>query len=113
MSKTMKLGDVLAENLCAVAESLRKLADTVAAMTPAEAAAAQGAQAAEPPATPEMQENALKPEDVRAVLAEKSRAGHTAEIRALLEKHGAAKLSEIDPENYAALLADAKELGDG
>ncbi|MDR0695952.1 MAG: hypothetical protein LBF68_00195 [Christensenellaceae bacterium] len=36
-------------------------------------------------------------EAVRAVLAEKSRAGHTAEIRELLEAHGAAKLSEIDP----------------
>ena len=36
-------------------------------------------------------------EDVRAVLAEKSRAGHTAEVRALLKKYGAAKLSEIDP----------------
>ena len=39
----------------------------------------------------------LKLEDVRAVLAEKSRAGHTAEVRALLKKYGAAKLSEIDP----------------
>ena len=40
----------------------------------------------------------LKLEDVRAVLAEKSRAGHTAEVRALLKKYGAAKLSEIDPD---------------
>jgi hypothetical protein len=34
-------------------------------------------------------------------------------VRGLLEKHGAAKLSEIDPAKYAALLADAKELGNG
>src|SRR5450830_69321 len=40
---------------------------------------------------------------VRAVLAEKSRAGHPAEVRALLEKHGAEKLSEIDPSEYSAL----------
>ena len=46
----------------------------------------------------------LKLEDVRAVLAEKSRAGHTAEVRALLKKYGAAKLSEIDPTNYEALI---------
>ncbi|MBS3946842.1 MAG: DNA ligase [Dethiobacter sp.] len=52
-------------------------------------------------------------EAVRAVLAEKSRNGHTAEVRALLEKHGAAKLSEIDPAKYAALLAEAEVLGNG
>ncbi len=55
----------------------------------------------------------LKLEDVRAVLAEKSRAGHTAEIRALLQKYGAAKLSEIDPANYEALLQDAEVIGNG
>ena len=52
-------------------------------------------------------------EQVRAVLAEKSRDGHTAEVRALLEKHGAAKLSEINPAKYAALLAEAEVLGNG
>ena len=49
-------------------------------------------------------------EEVRAVLAEKSRAGHTAEIRSLLQKYGADKLSKIDPSNYKALLADAEVL---
>ena len=53
----------------------------------------------------------LKLEDIRAVLAEKSRAGHTAEIRALLKKYGAAKLSEIDPANYETLLQDAEVIG--
>lgn len=52
-------------------------------------------------------------ETVRAVLAEKSRAGHTAEVRALLEKHGAAKLSEINSAEYPALLAEAEVLGNG
>jgi len=52
-------------------------------------------------------------EQVRAVLAEKSRDGHTAEVRALLEKHCAAKLSEINPAKYAALLAEAEALGNG
>lgn len=48
--------------------------------------------------------------DVRAVLAEKSRSGHTAEVRALLVKHGADRLSQIDPARYAALLKDAEGL---
>jgi hypothetical protein len=55
----------------------------------------------------------LKLEDVRAVLAEKSRAGHTAEVRDLLQKYGAEKLSAVDPANYEALLKDAEVIGNG
>ena len=51
-------------------------------------------------------------EEVRAVLAEKSRAGHTAAIRALLQKYGASKLSGIDPKHYEALLKDVEVLKD-
>ena len=51
-------------------------------------------------------------EHVRAVLADKSRKGHTAEVRALLQKYGAEKLSGVDPANYKALLADAEVLND-
>lgn len=49
-------------------------------------------------------------EKVRGVLAEKSRNGFTAEVRALLEKHGGSKLSEISPDNYSVLLKDAEGL---
>ena len=55
-------------------------------------------------------EKAIALEEVRAVLAEKSRNGHTAQVRELLIKHGANKLSEIDPAKYAALLKDAEVL---
>lgn len=51
-------------------------------------------------------------ETVRAILAEKSRDGHTAKIRALLQKYGATKLSGVDPANYKALLTDVEELTD-
>ena len=51
-------------------------------------------------------------EQVRAVLADKSRAGHTAAVRELLLKYGASKLSQIDPANYEALLREAEVLGD-
>ena len=67
-------------------------------------------QESEPVSPPEP---ALTLEQVRAVLADKSRKGHTAEIRALLQKYGASKLSGIDPANYKALVADAEVLGDG
>ena len=54
----------------------------------------------------------LKLEDVRSVLASKSRAGYTAEVRALLQKYGADRLSRIDPANYENLMKDAEVLGD-
>ena len=61
-----------------------------------------------PPAEP-----VLTLEEVRAVLADKSRMGFTAEIRALLQKYGAPKLSGIDPVHYKALVAEAEVLGNG
>lgn len=63
-------------------------------------------------ATPtEPQAKTITLEEVRAILADKSRAGFTADIRDLLKKHGADKLSEIDPVHYTALLADATRVG--
>lgn len=55
---------------------------------------------------------ALTLEQVRAVLAEKSRAGHTAAIREFLQKYGASKFSLVDPQRYEALLKDAEGLAD-
>lgn len=49
-------------------------------------------------------------EDVRKILADKSRLGHTAKIRELLEKYKAKKLSEIEPSNYKDLVADVEKL---
>ena len=52
----------------------------------------------------------IKLEDVRTVLAEISRSGKTAQMKELLGRFGASKLSEVNPEDYAALLAAAKEV---
>jgi hypothetical protein len=46
--------------------------------------------------------------EVRGLLADKSRAGHTAEIQALLVKHGCKKLSEVPPSEYEALMKEAR-----
>lgn len=67
---------------------------------------------AKEPATKEEKKPELKLEDVRAVLAEKSRVGHTAAIRTLLQKYGAFKLSAVDSKHYEALLKDAEVLSD-
>lgn len=69
------------------------------------------AKEADPPAkAPAPDAKPLTLEQVRAVLAEKSRAGHTSEVKALLIKHGADKLSDIEPAEYPALLAEAEVL---
>jgi regulator of replication initiation timing len=61
-------------------------------------------------ATKEEPKPELKLEDVRSVLAGKSRAGHTAEVRDLLQKCGATKLSAIDPKLFARSSAVFKKL---
>ena len=49
-------------------------------------------------------------EEVRCVLADISRAGFTADVKKLIVRYGAERLSDVDPNSYAALLNDAKEL---
>ena len=60
------------------------------------------------PTAPEQPKLSL--EEVRAILAEKSRAGFTAQIQQLLEKYGANRLSKIDPVHYQALIKDVEVL---
>ena len=52
----------------------------------------------------------LNIEEVRRILADKARAGFKEDIRNLLKKYEANKLSEIDPVNYQALVDDAEKL---
>ncbi|MCW6665283.1 hypothetical protein NHG32_06275 [Aerococcaceae bacterium NML191219] len=50
-------------------------------------------------------------EQVRAVLAEKSRDGFTKEVKTAIQSFGVIKLSEVKAEDYSALLEKAKEIG--
>ena len=49
-------------------------------------------------------------EDVRAVMAQKTQEGKSKEIKELLQKYGAVKLSAVAPEHYPALLKEARVL---
>lgn len=64
----------------------------------------------EPAALPEKSETPLSFTDLRAKLAEKSREGFTAEIKAILKSHGAEKLSAIQPTDYEAVLKEVEAL---
>ena len=104
MGKISEL-DMAIRDLRSAAATINDVADTLAEVFSTESAD-------EAPDAAAPAEAALTLEQVRAVLADKSRKGHTAEIRALLQKYGASKLSGIDPTNYKTLLADAEVLTD-
>ena len=53
---------------------------------------------------------AITLEQVRAKLTELSQGGKAADVKTLIAKFGAAKLTDIKPGNYAAILADAEAL---
>ena len=51
-------------------------------------------------------------EEARAILAEKSRTGYRAEVKAILTAHGVRQLSVItDPDELAAVVAEAEVIG--
>lgn len=52
----------------------------------------------------------ISKEDVRAVLAKKSQDGKTKDVKALLNKYGAEKLTSVKPEDYEKLLKEAEVL---
>lgn len=67
------------------------------------------AQVASAEATPYKSE-LITLEKVRAVLAAKSQGGKQPEVKALIVKHGANKLTDLDPSCYEELLKEAEEL---
>ena len=129
MSKTSELDFCIGE-LRTAAQSLAAVVDSLTALFGASAAPAviltQSGNVqmtnADTPNIKDGKVNAMKStskpkpvtlEQVRAVLAEKSRSGHTAKVRELLQKHGAAKLSEIDPAEFESLLSETSTIGRG
>jgi len=102
MGKLSEL-ELTLRDLRAAAATINSVADTLAEMF--------SATSEDKPTAPV--EKPLTLEAVRAVLADKSRQGFTTQVRDLLLKHGAPKLSQIDPAEYKALLADVEVLGNG
>ncbi|EHG24932.1 hypothetical protein [Selenomonas noxia] len=80
------------EELRMCAATLSRIADTLSKMA-------------------ESEKSAATHEEVRAVLAKLSVAGHSAAVKSLIAKFGADKLSDIAPEQYAALLKEAERIG--
>lgn len=104
MSRTKLLLDVVTD-LQNLAGSLQTIAEVLASN---EESPRTEEKAPVKKANPEKKKISL--EVVRTLLAQKSQAGFTTDIKKLLEKYGASKLSEIDAKDYEALMKDAEEL---
>lgn len=102
MSKVKLLLDVV--------QDMRSLADSIQAV--ADAMSNSGVCTEPEPKTEAAKAEAPKftIEQVREVLAPLSQSGKSAEVRELLKKYGAQKLSEIDPSHYGSLIHDAEVL---
>lgn len=123
MSHVKLMLDVI-DGVCTVAESLQGLAGSLKILVeafgderpkiaaPVEKADVKTKATAKPKAAPKEEPKEKLPTltEVRGILAEKSRSGKTAQVKELLIKHGAEKLSDIKPEEYLALLADVEGL---
>lgn len=111
MSRIKLLLNVI-EDIRSLGDSLQILTDAMASDEPKEEPKKKSKSKSESKPEPLAEEKCdVTLETVRAVCAEKSRAGFTAEVKAIITKHGADKLSAIKPEEYAAVLAEVEVLG--
>lgn len=108
MSRIKLLLDLI-EDVRAVADDLQTIADAMASDEPAAEPTETPVQ--ETPAKKDEPEESIRLEDVRAVLAAKSRDGYGAQVRELIARHGGSKLSDIDPSEYGAVLKEAEVFG--
>ena len=101
MSKTSEMQSTIQE-LRDMAVAINEIADQLFSVFSSKAEEAAPEAPAEKPPTLE---------EVRAILAEKARAGFTNEVRELLGRYGADRLSAADSKHYAAILKEAEVLG--
>ena len=100
MSRVNLLLDVV-EDMRSLADSLQSVADRIQGNTAAPE---------EVPTQPVDNTPQITIDQVRTLLAEKSGEGKTQAVKALLYKYDAGKLSGVKPEDYAALMEEARKL---
>ena len=98
------------KGLLKVAEGCELLAAGIREMVEAENSQPMSGKKEEKTGKGKKEEKKITVEQVRAVLAEKSRAGKTQEVRSLLNEFGADKLSAVSDEKLPELLKKAGTL---
>ena len=97
----------IAEGFSIVAEGLRGLAKAEGGT---KEKAVKEQKQAQPEKAEAQQESPATLEGIRALMAQKTQEGKSKEIKELLQKYGAAKLSAVKPEDYPALMQEAQVL---
>lgn len=101
----------IAEGFSIVAEGLRGLAKAEGGTKEkAVKEQKQDTAKAQPEKAEAQQESPATLEGIRALMAQKTQEGKSKEIKELLQKYGAAKLSAVKPEDYPALMQEAQVL---
>ena len=93
--------DLQIKELRSCGETIIEIANTLAGMFYSQAA----------DAPPKEKPKALTLEEVRHRMTVIAQAGYSAEVKALITKYGARKLSDIDPSQFEGLLKEADALG--
>ena len=112
MGKMSELAEAVAE-LRHCGEVLIGVSETLTELFSGTGEAEPEVEKADPAPEKKEKPKEVKLSEVRTVLAEKSRQGFTAEVKELLQKYGAEKLSGVDASRYAELLTEAEVLGNG
>ena len=100
MSKTKLLRDMV-DNLQELAQSITAIAEAIEGNAPG----AEEIRAEETPQAPE-----VTLEQVRQVMAALVEEGKTSQIKELLLKYNAGRLSDVNPEDYRSLIQEASKL---
>ena len=106
MSKVKLLLNVV-EDMRSLADSIQSVADSIQGNT-AESEGTTAQPVDDIPTKPAAPQITI--DQVRTLLAEKSGEGKTQAVKALLYKYDAGKLSGVKPEDYAALMEEARKL---
>lgn len=97
------------KNVMSIVQELKQCGEVLIALAEALSVPEVESKQEEPQKVPG--EKQITMEEVRAVLAQKAAAGLSSEVKALLEKYGGKKLSDIKPEDYGHLIKEAEAIG--
>ena len=104
MGKVSEL-EMQIKELRSCGETILEIANTLAGMFSSQA------EDTPPKAAPKEKPTTPAFEEVRHRMTVIAQAGYSAEVKALITKYGARKLSDIDPSRYEDLLKEADALG--
>ena len=104
----------IGNDLACLAVSIAKIAEEIKALYDfdhdSDAVCDESELPKEEPAPEPPKPHAPTLEEVRGILADKASSGFREAVQTLIKKHGANRLSDIDPSKYDALIKEARAL---